>query len=82
MEGQAGYDDAEMEALLPAALELRPTRIDVFFKIGLQHQTHASAMATVDYGGHPFRLGDPRLPCFNSPMGPFLDPGSQIFADP
>jgi B12-binding domain/radical SAM domain protein len=82
MEGQAGYENEEMEALLLAALKLRPTRIDVFFMIGLQHQTHASVMATVDYCEHLFRIGDPRLQCFISPMGPFLDPGSQIFEDP
>jgi hypothetical protein len=50
--------------------------------IGLQYQTHASVMATVDYCEHLFRIGDPRLQCFISPMGPFLDPGSQIFEDP
>jgi hypothetical protein len=82
MEGQAGYENEEMEALLREALKLRPTRIDVFFMIGLQHQTHASVMATVDYCEHLFQIGDPRLQCFISPMGPFLDPGSQIFEDP
>jgi hypothetical protein len=82
MEGQAGYENEEMEALLLAALELRPTRIDVFFMIGLQHQTHASVMATADYCEHLFQIGDPRLKCFISPMGPFLDPGSQIFENP
>jgi B12-binding domain/radical SAM domain protein len=82
LEGSAGYENAELEALLRGALELRPTRIDIFFMIGLQHQTYASVMETVDYCEHLFGFGDRRLQCFISPMGPFLDPGSHIFEDP
>jgi B12-binding domain/radical SAM domain protein len=82
MEGQAGYENAEMEELLREALKLRCTRIDVFYMIGLQHQTYASVMATIDYCEHLFSFGDKRLQAFISPMGPFLDPGSQIFEHP
>lgn len=82
MEGQAGYENAEMEALLKAALELNVARIDVFYMFGLPYQTYASAMATVDYCERLFAWGDTRLQCFVSPMGPFLDPGSQIFEHP
>jgi B12-binding domain/radical SAM domain protein len=82
MEGETGYDNEAMEAFLREALTLGCRRIDVFFMIGLPGQTYASAMETVDYCEHLFRLGDPRLQCFISPMGPFLDPGSRIFEDP
>jgi B12-binding domain/radical SAM domain protein len=82
MEGQAGYENAEMEAMLRAALELNCQRIDVFFMIGLPRQTYRSVMETVDYCERLFSWGDPRLQCFISPMGPFLDPGSQIFEQP
>jgi hypothetical protein len=82
MEGQAGYENEAMEELLREALKLRCTRIDVFYMIGLQHQTYESVMETVDYCEHLFRFGDKRLQAFISPMGPFLDPGSQIFEDP
>lgn len=82
MEGQAGYENAAMEELLREALKLRCTRIDVFYMIGLQHQTYESVMETVDYCETLFRFGDRRLQCFISPMGPFLDPGSQIFEHP
>jgi B12-binding domain/radical SAM domain protein len=82
MEGQAGYDNADMEALLREALKLRCTRIDVFYMIGLQHQTYASVMETIDYCATLFDFGDKRLQAFISPMGPFLDPGSQIFENP
>jgi len=82
MEGGGGYANEAMEALLVSALELRPTRIDVFFMIGLQYQTYASVMETVDYCERLFALGDRRLQAFISPMGPFLDPGSHIFENP
>jgi B12-binding domain/radical SAM domain protein len=82
MEGQAGYENEEMETLLREALELNCTRIDVFYMIGLQHQTYDSVMETVDYCERLFSFGDKRLQAFISPMGPFLDPGSQIFEHP
>ena len=82
MEGQAGYENEDMETMLREALKLRCTRIDVFYMIGLQYQTYESVMETVDYCEHLFKLGDARLQCFISPMGPFLDPGSQIFEEP
>ena len=82
MEGQAGYENEEMEHMLREALKLNCHRIDVFFMIGLPHQDHRSVMETVDYCEYLFSWGDPRLQCFISPMGPFLDPGSQIFEEP
>jgi B12-binding domain/radical SAM domain protein len=82
MEGQAGYENEAMEHMLREALKLNCRRIDVFFMIGLPKQTHASVMETVEYCGRLFEWGDPRLQCFISPMGPFLDPGSQIFEEP
>lgn len=82
MEGETGYDNASLEGFLRAALGLNCRRIDVFFMIGLPGQTCQSVMETVDYCEQLFRLGDPRLQCFISPMGPFLDPGSRIFEDP
>jgi hypothetical protein len=71
-----------MDAILKEALSLRCTRIDVFFMIGLPRQTQESVMQTIDYCEHLFKLGDKRLSCFISPMGPFIDPGSRGFEDP
>ena len=82
LEGSGGYENAELEALLKGALRLRPTRIDIFFMIGLQYQTYESVMETIAYCEHLFGFGDRRLQCFIAPMGPFLDPGSHIFEDP
>jgi len=82
MEGQAGYENEAMENMLREALKLNCRRIDVFYMIGLPKQTYQSVMETVDYCEHLFKWGDARLQCFISPMGPFLDPGSQIFEEP
>ncbi|MEJ1963619.1 MAG: cobalamin-dependent protein [Gammaproteobacteria bacterium] len=69
-EGEAGYTTGEMEALISEAVRLRCSRIDIFFLIGLPAQTPASVRATAEYCGQLFQLGDARLSCFMSPMGP------------
>ncbi|MDR3522261.1 MAG: TIGR04190 family B12-binding domain/radical SAM domain protein [Acidocella sp.] len=80
--GEGEYDNATMEAMFTEALRLGCSRLDIFFMIGLPTQTHASVMASIDYCEHLFSLGDPRLSCFISPMGPFIDPGSRGFEEP
>jgi hypothetical protein len=64
------YENATMEAALHAALALRCHRIDVFYLIGIPHQTHQSVLDTVTYCEHLFRTTDKRLSCFISPVGP------------
>jgi B12-binding domain/radical SAM domain protein len=81
-EGESGYTTEDMEAMIREALRLRCTRIDIFFMIGLPAQTTASVRNTVEYCDHLFQLGDKRLSCFISPMGPFIDPGSRGFEEP
>jgi radical SAM superfamily enzyme YgiQ (UPF0313 family) len=81
-EGEADYTTEEMEEMLREALRLRCERLDVFFMIGLPGQTLESVRGTVDYCKRLFQLGDHRLSCFISPMGPFLDPGSRGFEEP
>jgi B12-binding domain/radical SAM domain protein len=81
-EGETGYSNQDMEAFFKQALGLRCNRIDVFFMIGLPAQTIDSVRRTIDYCEHLFGLGDKRLSCFISPMGPFSDPGSRAFEQP
>jgi B12-binding domain/radical SAM domain protein len=81
-EGESGYTTKDMEAIIKEALQLRCQRIDIFFMIGLPAQTTSSVRDTVEYCGHLFELGDKRLSCFISPMGPFIDPGSRGFEQP
>jgi B12-binding domain/radical SAM domain protein len=81
-EGESGYTTEDMEGIIKEAVSLRCSRIDIFFMIGLPAQTIESERATVEYCGHLFKLGDKRLSCFISPMGPFIDPGSRGFEQP
>jgi B12-binding domain/radical SAM domain protein len=81
-EGEPGYDNDAFESFLREALTLRCHRIDVFFMIGLPGQTYDSVQETVAYCERLFQMGDRRLSCFISPMGPFVDPGSRIFEEP
>jgi B12-binding domain/radical SAM domain protein len=81
-EGESGYTTADMEAIIQEAVRLRCSRIDIFFMIGLRQQTPALVRDTVEYCGRLFKLGDRRLSCFISPMGPFIDPGSRGFEQP
>ncbi len=81
-EGEADYTTEQMEEMLREALRLRCERLDVFFMIGLPGQTLESVRGTVDYCERLFQLGDRRLSCFISPMGPFIDPGSRGFEEP
>ena len=76
------FENAEMEAVIQAALALRCHRIDVFFMIGLPRQTPQSVADTIRYCEQLFQNSDQRLSCFISPMGPFLDPGSRGFEEP
>lgn len=81
-DGEPSYSNADMESILKEALDLRCNRLDVFFMIGLPGQSSASVRGTIDYCEHLFQLGDKRLSCFISPMGPFIDPGSRGFEEP
>jgi B12-binding domain/radical SAM domain protein len=76
------YSNEELEETIAAALAAGCHRFDLFFLIGLSGQTYRSVLATVDYAGELFRRFDRRLSCFISPLGPFLDPGSQAFEAP
>lgn len=81
-DGEPAYANEDMEAVFSEALRLRCRRIDVFFMIGLPQQTRESVMQTVDYCERLFQLGDKRLACFISPLGPFIDPGARGFEEP
>ena len=81
-EGETGYDNGDMERFLEQALGLRCHRVDVFFMIGLPAQTLASVHQCIDYCERLMQLGDARLSCFITPMGPFSDPGSRAFEEP
>jgi B12-binding domain/radical SAM domain protein len=79
--GKATYSNADMEAGIAAILARRCEQLDLFFMIGLPGQTHASVLATVDAVERLFGRFDRRLSAFLTPMGPFIDPGSDGFEE-
>lgn len=74
-----GYTNADMEAGIEAMLGSRCENLDLFFMIGLPGQTYESVLEGIDYLDALFTRFDRRLNAFITPMGPFLDPGSDAF---
>lgn len=81
------YSNAGLERTIADALDVGCQRFDLFFMIGLPHQTYDSVMGTVDYCEYIMEkfnadTDNPRVIPFISPMAPFLDPGSKVFMNP
>ena len=68
-----------MEAGIATILANGCEGLDLFFMVGLPGQTHESVMEGVAYMEKLFARFDRRLSAFITPMGPFLDPGSDTF---
>lgn len=79
-----GYTNEELEESVEAALRYHSERFDLYYIIGLPHQTPDSVQATIEYCDYLYGRfrGDPRLRLFISPLAPFLDPGSRGFMQP
>ncbi len=72
-----------IERTISGALSHGCNRLDLFFMVGLPHQTYEDVMSVVPYCEHLLELSnDRRLRFFVSPLGPFLDPGCEAFEDP
>ena len=74
----------EVEKTVAGALGHGCNRLDLFFMVGLPHQTYDDAMAVVPYCERLLDRfdGEKRLRFFVSPLGPLLDPGCEAFEDP
>jgi len=85
-----GYSNEGIEDTVRHCLDVGARRFDLFFMIGLQKQTAASALSTVEYCEHLLQSMDGngrsahqgRLIPFVAPLAPFLDPGSPAFENP
>jgi B12-binding domain/radical SAM domain protein len=79
--GKATFTNARMESAIDSILRRRCEQLDLFYMTGLPGQTYDNAMETVDSIESLFQRFDRRLSAFITPMGPFLDPGSDGFED-
>lgn len=82
--GKFACSNALVEETMQSALAHGCRRLDVFFMVGLPHQTYADALGIADYAEHLIeRFGaDGRLRTYVAPLAPFLDPGSRAFEHP
>ena len=82
--GKFACSNELVEATIASALAHGCRRVDVFFMVGLPHQTHADALCIAGYCEHLLqRFGaEGRLRPYVAPLAPFLDPGSRAFEHP
>jgi|GEM_PF-759775 len=77
--GKAEFTNAALENAIASILAHRCEQLDLFYMIGLPGQTYDNVLATVDAIEDLFQRFDRRLSAFITPMGPFIDPGSDGF---
>ncbi|MDG6995612.1 MAG: hypothetical protein JRN52_06800 [Nitrososphaerota archaeon] len=75
--------NTKIEDTISSALSHGCRKLDLFFMIGIPHQTREDAFSTVAYCEHLIQKfnADRRLQFFVAPLGPFLDPGCGAFED-
>lgn len=80
--GRGSYSMEEMEIFIDALADTVYS-FEIYFMLGLPHQTRDNIMETVDYCGHLLeKYAGKRVIPFICPMLPFLDPGSEFFDHP
>jgi B12-binding domain/radical SAM domain protein len=82
--GKFACTNEEFFDTVKAALAHGCRKLDLFFMVGLPHQTAESALRNVDFCEEIHRVcdGDGRIFYFVAPLAPFLDPGSRAFEHP
>ncbi|MDH3261247.1 MAG: TIGR04190 family B12-binding domain/radical SAM domain protein [Acidimicrobiia bacterium] len=81
--GKFPFSNEQLESTIAGALAHGCRKLDLFFMVGIPHQTYGQALASVDYYRHLLeRFGEGgKLHAYVSPLSPFLDPGSRAFED-
>ncbi|MEM0139885.1 MAG: TIGR04190 family B12-binding domain/radical SAM domain protein [Ferroplasma sp.] len=76
---KAEYRNSDMEKSIEYIKKYGGKKFDVYFSIGISHQTKEEVMKSVEYAGRlmkKFDGGGMKLSTFISPIVPFVDPGS------
>ncbi|HEY5611085.1 MAG TPA: TIGR04190 family B12-binding domain/radical SAM domain protein [Thermoanaerobaculia bacterium] len=77
--GKALFTNDRLDHAIESILGSRCEELDLFYMIGLPGQTYRSVLDTVASIEQLFIRFDRRLSAFMTPMGPFIDPGSDGF---
>ena len=77
--GKARFSNVSMENSIRDMLALRCEGLDLFYMIGLPQQAYGNVLEMVGSIERLFQRFDRRLSAFITPMGPFIDPGSDGF---
>lgn len=80
------YSNESLEETIRNALRAGAAKVQLFFMIGLPHQTRKSVLQTIDYAEallERFKKRYPqRIEPIIAPLEPFIDPGSPAFENP
>ncbi len=78
------FSNAELEDTMRSAFNHGCQKMDLFFMVGLPHQSYDDALEAVSYYEHLLeQLADVGpIHAFVAPLSPFLDPGSRAFENP
>lgn len=80
--GKFAITNAEVEETIEKALAHGCHRLDIYFMVGIPHQTRESVMESMEYARHLLSRFGRKLQIYVAPLAPFLDPGSSAFEDP
>lgn len=84
LNGKFPVENAEIENTIESAFRNGCNRLDLFFMVGIPHQTRQSVMDTMEYARKLLKeFGiNKKLNIYVSPLAPFLDPGCRVFENP
>ncbi|MDF2629346.1 MAG: B12-binding domain/radical domain protein Ta0216 family [Symbiobacteriaceae bacterium] len=82
LNGKFPITNEQVEQTIDSALRHGCHRLDIYFMVGIPHQTPASAMASMEFARHLLERFGSKLQIYVAPLAPFLDPGSPAFENP
>ncbi|MBD6955895.1 MAG: TIGR04190 family B12-binding domain/radical SAM domain protein [Thermoplasmata archaeon] len=73
------YNNTGLEKTVEYAKKHGARKMDIFFSIGLSHQTRETVLKDIDYMDKMYDRYGSWVHLFTSPIAPFVDPGSLAF---
>ncbi|MCI4434263.1 MAG: TIGR04190 family B12-binding domain/radical SAM domain protein [Thermoplasmata archaeon] len=73
------YNNLGLEKTVEYAKKHGARKMDVFFSIGISHQTRETVLKDIEYMGKMYDRYGSWIHLFTSPIAPFVDPGSLAF---